>query len=228
MKTPKLPKLNFKFKKIKKPKNSQNGKLSKKYANPVFEDWKANVVTDLANRQTRSYVIRNCVLCFAIFCIIAVVSTGIGYYTSTKRVEVNDVISRGNSLLNEYGKTIADLETYERYANMKQKVPLYIQFAALISSSKMGFFIDSLSFEQTANLGNLKESFVVETGQSADSVKILGIWKIKGLLMQEADNRWVISYKNSLEGMLSLFGMKSFVSASLRGSDMEATVALYE
>lgn len=228
MKTPKLPKLNFKFKKIKKPKNSQNGKLSKKYANPVFEDWKANVVTDLSNRQTRSYVMRNCILCFAVFCIIAVASTGIGYYASAKRAEVNDVVSRGNSLLNEYGKTIADLETYERYANMKQKVPLYIQFAALISSSKMGFFIDSLSFEQTANLGNLKESFVVETGQSADSVKILGIWKIKGLLMQEADNRWAISYKNSLEGMLSLFGMKSFVSASLRGSDMEATVALYE
>lgn len=229
MKIPKLPKLNFKFKKPKKPKNNKNGKkLDKKYANPVFDEWKAAAVTDLSNRQMRFHVVKNCVLCFAVFCFIAVASVSTGYYASAKRAEVNEVISRGNSLLNEYGRTIADLETYERYADMKQKVPLYVQFAALISSSKMGFFMGSLSFEQAAGLGNLKESFVVETGQSADSVKILGIWKIRGLLMQEVDNRWTISYKNSLEGMFSLFGMKSFVSASLRGSDMEATVVLYE
>jgi len=50
---------------------------------------------------------------------------------------------------------------------MKLKVPLYVQFAALVSSSKMGFFMDSLSFEQEASLGNLRESFVVETGRNA-------------------------------------------------------------
>jgi len=232
LKIPKLPKLslkklNFKIEKRKVQKKN-DGTSSKKYANPIFDEWKASATQDLLIKQVRFHVIRKCLVCFAVLCIIAASSMFTGYYVSTRKAEVGKVISRGNSLLNEYGKIIKDLETYERYADMKLKVPLYVQFAALVSSSKLGFFIDSLSFEQAAELGNLKESFVVETGQSADSVKILGIWKIKGLLMQNVDNRWAISFKNSLEGMFSLFGMKSYVSTTLRESDMEATVVLYE
>lgn len=226
MKIPKLPKFDLKFKG--KPKKRNNGTSSKKYANPVFDEWKASAVEELLINQVRFHVIRGCLVCLVVLGIIVASSVFTGYYVSACKVEVGDIISRGNSLLNEHGKIIKDLETYERYADMKLKVPLYVQFAALVSSSKMGFFMDSLSFEQEASLGNLKESFVVETGRNADSVKILGTWKIKGLLMQDVDNRWTISLKNSLEAMFSLFGMKSFVSASLRGSDMEATVLLYE
>lgn len=223
MKIPRLPKVDLS--KFKKKKDIVAGK---KYANPVFEEWKASAVADLSNRQIRFHVIRKCVFCFAVLCVIAVSSILTGYYASVRQQEIEKVIARGNSLLNEYGKIIKDLETYERYADMKLKVPLYIQFAALVSSSKLGFFVDSLSFEQAASLGNLKESFVVETGQNADSVKILGMWKMKGLLMRDADNRWALSFKDSVEGMFSLFGMKSYVSASLRDADMEATVILYE
>ncbi len=223
MKIPKLPKIN-----LKKKKKKDNEKSNKKYANPVFDEWKASAAKELLTKQVSFYVIKRCLVCFAILCIIAASSVFTGYYVSARKAEVGGIISRGNSLLNEYGKIIKDLETYERYADMKLKVPLYVQFAALVSSSKMGFFIDSLSFEQDASFGNLKESFVVETGKNADSVEILGMWKMKGLLMQDVDNRWALSFKNSLESMFSLFGMKSYASASLRGSNLEATVILYE
>jgi hypothetical protein len=223
LKIPRLPR--FDLSKFQKKKDIATGK---KYANPVFDEWKESAVADLANRQIRFHVVRKCIFCFAVLCVIAASSVLTGYYASSRQQEVEKVIARGNSLLNEYGKIIKDLETYERYAQMKLKVPLYIQFATLVSSSKLGFFVDSLSFEQAASLGNLKESFVVETGQNADSVKILGMWKMKGLLMQDVDNRWAISFKDSVEGMFSLFGMKSYVSASLRDTDMEATVILYE
>lgn len=229
MKIPKIPKFKkvSKLPKLKKQKvKKTNG--TKKYANPIFDGWKAAAVADLANKNARSLVIRECILCFAFLCVIVASSVFTGYYVSSREQEVRKVLNRGNGLLNEYGKIIKDLETYERYADMKLKVSLYIQFAALTSSSKMGFFIDALSFEQEASLGNLKEPFIVETGQSADAIKVLGAWKMKGLLMQEADNRWALSFKNSLESMFSLFGMKSYVSASLRGSDLEATVVLYE
>jgi len=46
--------------------------------------------------------------------------------------------------------------------------------------------------------------------------------------MQRVDNRWTISFEESLENMFFLFGMKSYVSTSLRDTDMEATVILYE
>jgi len=229
LKIPKIPKFKkvSKLPKLKKQKvKKTNG--TKKYANPIFDGWKAAAVADLANKNARSLVIRECILCFAFLCVIVASSVFTGYYVSSREQEVRKVLNRGNGLLNEYGKIIKDLETYERYADMKLKVPLYIQFAALTSSSKMGFFIDVLSFEQEASLGNLKEPFIVETVQSADTIKVLGAWKMKGLLMQEVDNRWVLSFKNSLESMFSLFGMKSYVSASLRGSDLEATVILYE
>jgi len=229
LKIPNIPKFKkvSKLPKLKK-KNTKKTNGTKKYANPIFDGWKAAAVADLTNKNVRSLVIRECILCFAFLCVIVASSVLTGYYVSAREQEIGRVINRGNSLLNEYGKIIKDLETYERYANMKLKVPLYIQFATLTSSSKMGFFIDTLSFEQEATLGNLKESFIVETGQSADSIKVLGAWKIKGLLMQEADNRWALSFKNSLESMFSLFGMKSYASASLRGPDLEATVILYE
>jgi len=51
---------------------------------------------------------------------------------------------------------------------MRLKVPLYVQFSILTSSSKTGFFIDSVSFEQTSDIGALRESFVVETGKNTD------------------------------------------------------------
>jgi len=182
----KLPKIDLN--KLQKKKKN-NGTSGKKYANPVFDEWKASAVKELLTSQVRLHVIRGCIVCLVVFGIVVASSILTGYYVSSCKAEVDNVISRGNSLLNEHGKIIKDLETYERYADMKLKAPLYVQFAALVSSSKMGFFMDSLSFEQEASLGNLRESFVVETGRNADSVKILGMWKIKGFLMQNVDNR---------------------------------------
>lgn len=227
MKTPKLFK-SSKLPKLRNKKSKNKNGAGNKYANPVFDEWKEFAAKEFLIKQTRSHVIKRCLACLVFLGIVVASTIFTGHYVSFRKAEINNVISRGNSLLNEYGKVITDLETYERYAKMKPQVPLYVQFAAITSSSKLGFFVDSLSFEQDASLGNLRESFVVKTGQNANAVKVLGMWKIKGLLMQRVDNRWTISFEESLENMFFLFGMKSYVSTSLRDTDMEATVILYE
>lgn len=201
---------------------------TKKYANPVFDDWKKSVAEEIAVRETTSLVIGKCLLCFALLCVL------LASFVVTEKIQISRehaakaVLNEVSRVLNEHGNVIGELETYERYADMRMKVPIYLQFAVITASSKMGVFWDSASFEQVSDLGSLKESFVVETGQSTDSVKILGQWRIKGLLMREADNRWAISFKDAVEGMFSLTGSKSYVSAALRGTDLEATVILYE
>lgn len=201
---------------------------TKKYANPVFDDWKKSVAEEIAVRETTSLVIGKCLLCFALLCVL------LASFVVTERMQISGkrdteaVLGEINRVLNEHGNVIRELETYERYADMRMKVPLYLQFAVIAASSKMGVFWDSVSFEQVSGLGSLKESFVVETGRNTDSVKILGQWKVKGFLLREADNRWALSFKDAVEGMFSLMGSKSFVSAALRGTDLEATVILYE
>lgn len=201
---------------------------TKKYANPVFDDWKKSVAEEIAVRETTSLVIGKCLLCFALLCVL------LASFVVTERMQISGkrdteaVLGEVNRVLNEHGNVIRELETYERYADMRMKVPLYLQFAVIATSSKMGVFWDSVSFEQVSDLGSLKESFVVETGRNTDSVKILGQWKVKGFLLREADNRWTLSFKDAVEGMFSLMGSKSFVSAALRGTDLEATVILYE
>lgn len=222
----KLPKINLKF--GKKPVKNGSAVTKKKYPNPVFDDWKRAAVEEISSREVVSQIVRKCVVCLVIACIAVSSSFVTGYYRKSFENNINSVVLRGNSVLNEYGNIIKELEMYEKYANMKFKVPLYVQFAALMSSAKLGFFIDSVSFDRSSDLGSLREQFVVETGNNIDSVKIIGSWKIKGFLMNEADNRWVLSFKDSVEGLFSLFGMKSYGSASLRGKDMEATVVVYE
>lgn len=209
-----------------KHKNIKN--REKKYANPIFDDWKRSAVEEIAVKETTSLVIRKCLLCFTVLCVL------LASFVVTEKIQISRehaakaVLNEVSRVLNEHGNVIGELETYERYADMRMKVPIYLQFAVITASSKMGVFWDSASFEQVSDLGSLKESFVVETGQSTDSVKILGQWRIKGLLMREADNRWAISFKDAVEGMFSLTGSKSYVSAALRGTDLEATVILYE
>lgn len=201
---------------------------TKKYANPVFDDWKKSVAEEIAVRETTSLVIGKCLLCFALLCVL------LASFVVTERMQISGkrdteaVLGEVNRVLNEHGNVIRELETYERYADMRMKVPLYLQFAVIAASSKMGVFWDSVSFEQVSDLGSLKESFVVETGRNTDSVKILGQWKVKGFLLREADNRWTLSFNDAMEGMFSLMGSRSFVSAALRGTDLEATVILYE
>lgn len=211
----------------KRSRDTQSG--TKKYANPVFDDWKKSVAEEIAVRETTSLVIGKCLLCFALLCVL------LASFVVTERMQISGkrdaeaVLGEVNRVLNEHGNVIRELGTYERYADMRMKVPLYLQFAVIAASSKMGVFWDSVSFEQVSDLGSLKESFVVETGRNTDSVKILGQWKVKGfLLREEADNRWTLSFKDAVEGMFSLMGSKSFVSAALRGTDLEATVILYE
>ena len=210
-------------------KRSRDAQIrTKKYANPVFDDWKKSVAEEIAVRETTSLVIGKCLLCFALLCVL------LASFVVTERMQISGkrdteaVLGEVNRVLNEHGNVIRELETYERYADMRMKVPLYLQFAVIAASSKMGVFWDSVSFEQVSDLGSLKESFVVETGRNTDSVKILGQWKVKGFLLREADNRWTLSFKDAVEGMFSLMGSKSFVSAALRGTDLEATVILYE
>jgi len=89
-----------------------------------------------------------------------------GHYRKAGEESISQVLSLCNSTLNEYGNIVREIETYEKYANMRLKVPLYVQFSILTSSSKTGFFIDSVSFEQTSDIGALRESFVVETGKT--------------------------------------------------------------
>ena len=221
----KVPKLKVKFSGRKK-KAPVSGASGKKYANPIFDEWKKSVVEELAGRQAASYVVRRCAVCLLAVCVVAASSFATGYYRHRAEDRINQVISRGNGVLNEYGNMIRNLETYEKYAGMK--IPVYVQFAAMLASTKLGFFIDSLSFEQISDIGSLREQFVVETGRGIDSVKIGAVWKMKGVLPREADNRWVISLKDTIESMFSVFGSKSYVSASLKGTDVEATVICYE
>ncbi len=213
---------------LKLPRKKKNVSVSgkKKYANPVFDEWKKSVAEELAGRKATSFVIRNCAVCLLAVCIVVMSSFALGYYRHSAEDRINQVMSRGNGILNEYGNIISDLETYEKYAGMK--IPVYVQFSALLASTKLGFFIDSLSFEQTSDIGSLREQFAVETGKGIDSVKIKAVWKMKGVLPREADNRWAISLKDTIESMFSVFGLKSYVSASLKGTDVETTVVCYE
>lgn len=200
----------------------------KKYANPVFEEWKKAAVEEIAGRKIVSLVVGRCIVSLVVVCVVFASFFLTGHYRKAGEESISQVLSLCNSTLNEYGNIVREIETYEKYANMRLKVPLYVQLSILTSSSKTGFFIDSVSFEQTSDIGSLRESFVVETGKNTDSVKIVGVWKLKGLLTGEADNRWVISFKDTVEGMFSLFGVRSYVSASLKGRDFEATVIVYE
>jgi len=222
-----LKKISLKLK-VKLPDKKKNISPSekKKYANPVFDEWKRFAVEELTGKKVSFFVVKNCMICLLAVCIVAMSFFATGYYRHQAEDRINQIVSRGNGILNEYGNMIGDLETYEKYAGMK--IPVYVQFVAMLASTKLGFFIDSLSFEQTSDIGSLQEQFAVETGKSIDSVKIKAVWKMKGVLPREADNRWAISLKDTIESMFSVFGSKSYVFASLKGTDVEATVVCYE
>lgn len=204
----------------------QNNK--KKYANPVFDDWKKSALDEFLKKEVSAEVAKSGIFILVVLCIIVFSSFVLGSFRSKTEARINAVIADANKVLNEYGNVIKDMETYEKYASMKLKVPIYVQSAVILSSSRTGFFFDSISFEKTKEIGNLKEPFVVETGKGIDETVVLGIWKFKGLVMKEADNRWIMSLKDTIEGTFSLFGVKSYTSASLRGKDVEATVVIYE
>lgn len=224
MKKVKLPS----FFKKKRNKRQLIGSNRQKYANPIFDEWKKSAADEFLRKEVASEVIRYGVFIFALLCLIVVSSFLLSSYREKTEARINSVFAGANGILNEYGNVIRDMEIYEKYVDMKLRVPLYVQCSVIFSSSRLGFFLDSLSFERTKEIGSLKESFVVETGKSMDAVDIVGTWKLKGLLTKEADNRWIMSLKDAIEGTFSLFGVKSYTSASLRGKDVEATVVIYE
>ncbi len=224
LKLPKLPKIKLPFKR----KIHYNDNHKKRYPNPVCREWCEKITEEMGYGVIRNLVMRYIAILLVISLSIAASSVVFSIYCNRYQKEIDDVITKTNGILNEYGNILGDIDTYEKYASMRINPPLYIQYVVLgTSASKFGFFIDKMNFEKTKDLGGIKESFAVETGKSPDSVNIVGIWKFNAWLVREGDSRWVLSLREGIDGMFSLYGARAYTSAVLRDKNADITVVVW-
>ena len=224
LKLPKLPEIKL----LSKKRKFRNGNHGKRYPNPVCREWCEKITEEMGYGVIRRVVARYVAVLLVVSLSVTAFSVVFDIYCNRYQKEIDDVITKTNGILNEYGNILGDIDTYEKYASMRINPPLYIQYVVLgTSASKFGFFIDKMNFEKTKDLGGIKESFAVETGKSPDSVNIVGIWKFNAWLVREGDSRWVLSLREGIDGMFSLYGARAYTSAVLRDKNADITVVVW-